>query len=304
MDAKITKERLGNFLAYDWIKMLGLAAIAVFVIILLFTTLTTRVTTGQRFSAYGYTNVSAGNDLNQMNDEFARKVFSYEILSAEGESFSTAGDYAGAIYSARRATGDGDVMFMANVFDDKGNSELQDLMRNNGLDVIAPQKFLTDVENYLKPFFTDWESGELDVKKAEQAFRNRNTGDKRFKTDAQIKIGIASEEARLRMLREDLLYVRECMQNGLFSETIVHKAGETEGTLGDPISCGFNLNSQKLSSITNLFYHVVEREDGKTVKTNENLCLIIFDNYGRDGEHKYDIISYLRYLGKTYAKEV
>lgn len=39
MDAKITKQRLGLLLSYDWIKIIGICAAAVLVWALLFTTM-------------------------------------------------------------------------------------------------------------------------------------------------------------------------------------------------------------------------------------------------------------------------
>ena len=52
MDARITKQRLGNLLSYDWLKMLIAIVIAVFLIILLFTMTATRVTNAQTFAVY------------------------------------------------------------------------------------------------------------------------------------------------------------------------------------------------------------------------------------------------------------
>lgn len=54
MDAKITKQRLGLLLSYDWIKILGICAAAVLVWALLFTTMATRATNGQSFEMYLY----------------------------------------------------------------------------------------------------------------------------------------------------------------------------------------------------------------------------------------------------------
>ena len=48
MDAKITKQRLGLLLSYDWIKIIGICAAAVLVWALLFTTMATRATTSKR----------------------------------------------------------------------------------------------------------------------------------------------------------------------------------------------------------------------------------------------------------------
>ena len=52
MDAKITKERLGLLLSYDWIKIACICIAAVAAWLLLFTSTATRPTRGQAFELY------------------------------------------------------------------------------------------------------------------------------------------------------------------------------------------------------------------------------------------------------------
>ena len=54
MDAKITKQRLGRLLSYDWIKIIALAVAAIVVWSLIFTMTATRITAAQQFSVFNY----------------------------------------------------------------------------------------------------------------------------------------------------------------------------------------------------------------------------------------------------------
>ena len=58
MDAKITKERLGLLLSYDWIKIACICIAAVAAWLLLFTSTATRPTRGQAFELYTYPGAS------------------------------------------------------------------------------------------------------------------------------------------------------------------------------------------------------------------------------------------------------
>jgi len=123
LDAKITKQRLGNLLAYDWLKIVVCIAAAVALLSIFFTMVGTTPTEAQTFEVYAYTDVGAGSDFYNMSDAFEeKKIFSYEILESNFNSFS-GNAYAGSAYTARRAAGEGTAMFVTDVtvVDDDGN---------------------------------------------------------------------------------------------------------------------------------------------------------------------------------------
>ncbi len=298
MDAKITKERLGNFLAYDWLKMLGCGALAVVLVMLVLTMSATRLLPSQKFSVYGYQDLLAGDDMSLIDDTFAKNVFSYEVFAAESESFAVAEDYSGQVFLARRSVGDGDVMFISNVYDGTNPSQLQQYAQGNGGLMEKPEAFLQQTGAYLNPFFGgDYKTGTLNEEEAEKAFRARNTGDKRFKKEAQIQEGIRLEKERLNKIRDDLLYVEECFANGLYSYTSVKVTNEAgvEEELQIAIHVG------NLKGISRMFSYTVEKE-GVKERATEQLNLMLFHNPD-DGEMRYDTVSYLSYLAKTYATQ-
>ena len=79
MDAKITKERLGLLLSYDWIKIACICIAAVAAWLLLFTSTATRPTRGQAFELYTYPGASlqVAPDLAKWQSEGA---LSFDVL--------------------------------------------------------------------------------------------------------------------------------------------------------------------------------------------------------------------------------
>ena len=112
MDARITRQRLGNLISYDWLKMLGTILAFVLVLVLLFTMTATRPRQDQEYGIYAYTDVQAGENFSDLGDALMeKKVFSYDVLTATAESFA-GNSYADSVFQARRAAGQGTVMFM------------------------------------------------------------------------------------------------------------------------------------------------------------------------------------------------
>ena len=88
MDAKITKKRLGLLLSYDWLKILGICVAAVLLWSLLFTTMATRATNGQRFEMYLYPGVRFANsvDVSSLHERDKNDVLSYDVLDVSSVS--------------------------------------------------------------------------------------------------------------------------------------------------------------------------------------------------------------------------
>ncbi len=293
MDAKITKERLGNFLSYEWIKMILAGAGAVFVVILVFTMIATRCPPARRFSVYGYYDITAGTEYSDFVSAL-QKNFSYEMLDFETENFSTAGEYKEMMLETRRSTGDGDAMFISNAYDAEGNSYLSSLIAAQPYLALDPEQFLRDCESYLNGFFGDYRTGELNEEAAKNAFLARNTGDKRFKTPEQIALGIEQEKARLLMLRDDLKGVTDALERGVISITSVTVG---EGEEQKSVKCAIHIGN--LKGVSNLYSYTEQRGE-ETVTTSETLNVVLFNNNGADGEMVYDCLSFLNLLVEKY----
>lgn len=300
MDARITKERLSNLLSYDWLKMIICAVAAILALAVFFTTVRTTPTEAQTYTVYSWTDLNTGDDAVELQDSLKKGVFSYEILKVQAESFQ-GNTYSEAAFTARRAVMEGDCMFLSDapVYEEDGTtvkepSALQDFLTRYPGIVLDTKKYFDDCEAYLNGFYGgNWKEGTLDTGKAEESFRARNTGDKRYKNQKSILAGIEDEKARIEKLREDMIFVQDCFESGLFS----HATGTDE--INGEFSCAIRVGGAGMSGITRLFNYTAERNGNKET-TSETLSLVIFDNGTHNGDMNYESVSFLRYLVKTY----
>ena len=306
MDAKITKQRLGNLLSYDWLKILAAVVAAVAVLTLLFTMIGTRPTEAQTFSVYCYNGLNAGKDYSSLESSLEnRKVFSYEILSIGAEDF-TDSKYANSLYTTRRSAGEGTVMFVADTPKNKEDGSLDESStpltrmstgfayngsneRSGFYDTVY---YMNDCKSYLEAFFGKDFTAEspLDKAKAKEHFLARNGKDKRFRSAEKKQAGIAQEEERLIQLKGDYLAVRKAFEEGKFSHI---SYTTSQGTYN------FGISVSALPSIQNLVF--TRSEDGAA--TGENAALMIFYNdRGKGNDLRFETVSFLRYLTEKYGE--
>lgn len=319
MDARITKQRLSNLISYDWLKMLVTILAFVLVLVLLFTMTATRPRKDQEFTIYAHTDLQADRTFSGLGETLKEKnVFSYDILSVTTESFS-GNSYASATFTARRAAGQGTVMFMTDnptyQKDENGN----DVLDENGERVIETESelyqfaagaidensitlgavydteyYLSLCEEYLTEFFgDDWaSSADFDgVRTIEESFA-RNNKDKRYRSDEAKAQGLEDERERLLKLREDYLAVQEAFAEGKLSHTVYQF--EEDGKTYEK-SLGINVGG--LNLLKNLVYYT----DSAGSRTTQNVNLVIlYNNYLDGNDLCFETVSFLRYLVETY----
>ena len=299
MDARITKQRLANMLSYDWLKIVGIIALAAVFFSLFFTMIGTRPTDGQKFYVYSYNGLSVGGDFTQLQEKMKEdNVFAYEILDSGSESFTANKLYGNAAFTARRAAGEGRVMFINDVRkkDENGNenSQLLNLIDNKGTPqetfgmFLDPQKFLNECKDYLSAFFGEDLSGDVNHEKVRETFMARNRKDARFRSAAKREEGVLLEEARLEKLKADYLLVRS--EEGKALSYVTYTSEVREHTIGFSMT---QLN------ITPLVYYTVEK-DGEQVQEKTDIALCLFNNGAREGDLKYETVNFLAYLLREY----
>lgn len=320
MDARITKQRLGNLLSYDWLKMLFTVAVIVVAVILLFMMTATRVTNAQTFSVYAYTDVKTGNGFNSVAGTLKnRNVLSYDILETKTESFREDDRYD--IFGLRRTTGEGTVMFVSDVrvyktdengetvLDEDGNPEigtesaLYTLAMGGAVNpdrytaavVYDTQYYFDMCEEYLAGFFGEGlTNAEPDADAVRDSFLTRNGKDKRFKTNAAREAGIAEERQRLIDLKDDYLFVMGLFEDGTYRHTVY------EGTDSDGVAytSSLGINIGKLSRISELAYYT----DGEGRALTDQLNLVIlYNNFHEANGLLYESVTFLRFLYEEYA---
>lgn len=276
--------------------MIAAAVGIIFILAILFTTISTKPTDAQCFTVYAYTDLKTGADANLLADKLqTTKTLSYETLKVEFEAFG-GNDYANEAFTARRAAGQGDVMFLSDYEETeedgtvKSASVLKTFCKNYAGVMRNTEEYFEECEEYLNGFFGDWRTGTLDEERAEQAFLSRNAKDKRFRNEAKIQEGIADEKVRLNDLRDDLRFVLECFERGLYTHTyFTPEEGEAEAV-------AIRVGGTGMSGLSRFLYHV--KADATT--TSDGVNLLIFDNNGRNGEMEYEAVTFLRYLAETY----
>ncbi len=319
MDARITKSRLGNFLSYDWLKIVAAILAVVFILIVFFTTIKTRARSEQEFIVYAYSttqSVSGGDaDMTLLSgadaDTFADTLlssgtFSYDILHTEFENLGS-DQYSETLFSARRMAGLGTVMLVSDyISPDKEPEETElgsslDILFASMTDRFAydPDEYFAECEEYLQRFFgEDWENGELNEEEAEACFLSRNEKDNRYHLASQKQQGIEDEKERLYKLREDYLFVLEhCIESGLFTYAEVTLLTED----GEETTGNYAINIGDLPALRNLVYHYVE-EGETSVQSSEDICLVILKNTDRmESDLRFETVSFMRYLYEEYG---
>lgn len=304
MDARITKQRLGNLLSYDWLKILVSVAAAVAALALFFTMVGTRPTSAQTFTVFCHAELSAGEDFNTLGDSLKNKgTFSYDILSVGTESFSK-NSSSSTVYSTRRAVGRGNVYFVPDetpkyieiggetVVDESSN----ELIYLSGGAVYNGENgkggfydtayFLEDCENYLKDFYDGDLDNELNTEKVRECFLSRNGKDKRFRSKAKKEKGVSQEQARIEQLREDYLFVKAALEEGTLSHI------DYPNAKGEAYSFGISLSELKgLGKLVNY-----------GTEGSAPVALMILRNNYKDNNLRFEAVSFLKYLVEKYYK--
>ncbi len=329
MDAKITKSRLGLLLSYDWIKILCICLAAVLVWMLLFTTLATRATNGQRFEIYTYPGVQIKNVSPSLEILHQKNALSYDVLEVTVNDLED-NSYKDTILQAHFAAGQGDVMFVADspeTYDDSGNLEslgkLQDFLlryRSNaiwlgeetfdeatlGIEYASTfPSYFADCEAYLNRFYGgDFQNGSLDRDAVRENFEARMAKDKRFKTQEQWDAGLEQEYERIENLCASYKRVREWVSNDSpddpieLRKSLVPIDRNNDGAIekGEWYEGTFAFD---LGNIQNISQFAVN-ETGESA-TGEDLCMCVLQT-GSSGENdlRYEPFTFLTYLVDTY----
>ena len=335
MDAKITKKRLGHQLSYDWIKIAGTCILAVVLLLVLFTTIATRPTAGQTFDFYTFYNVFFHSDeLGTLDDLKRGGALSFDIQQLNTYEVTSTG-YEEMVLSTRFAAGEGDVLVAADVGDvyaEDGSGALTDLsglkeflytyrgncmwLGTDGQPLNDPQygavgsNYFADCAAYLDGYFpgagysaavakgaADLDtSAALDEKAAEAGFRSRMKGDKRFKTEEQIKEGIKDEYDRLVNLRAAFVKVWNSVQtDGAIRVNEMTFSVDTNGDgTAETYNWSYSFDISGLENIHNLLYYGA---DGS--RAGLNLC-VVRNGSSSEEELRYEPFTLLAYFVNEY----
>lgn len=328
MDAKITKQRLGQMLSYDWMKIILSIVGGILIWSLVFTTTSTRIIPSQSFGIFNYLGSTVTTKFSDYTDNTS--LFSYEVIEVSAQDVNTAGDeYAFTLMEARLTTDEADVMFVADIdggyieYSENGETKtatyLEDfLYRYNSYsyqldDSADGQKgYLSQMKDYLDGYYHgDYLNGELDRAKIESDFKARATKnkDKRYKTEEQIKNGVNGEVERIQLYRQSLIDFYEYLEKGyiaLTEETLYFTDSNNQPvTVTGCFSVNLCPNEATMGDLKNLvYYRVTDEETEQTKSTALNMNLVLIHDIETEPGFEFERLGFVTHLVKTYCSEL
>jgi hypothetical protein len=212
MDNRITKRRLSDFLAYEWILIIIVAVVAMVVWELAYTIGSVRLTPGQQFKFY-YDQSLSSSGMGKLFSVLDDDVFSYDVLSLDSEALTS--EYN--VLSIRLSVQEGDIVVTdcKEPAEDATNKTIRAKTIVDNMYGYSYQKMLGDAKTYLRDEFLkdSLKTGDdaaqkelakvydnLDEDKIDAHFRKRMIKDNRFRTEVQKKEGVELEKARIKKL--------------------------------------------------------------------------------------------------------
>ena len=301
MDNKLTKKRLSDFLAYEWILTLIVAVAAIVLWELVYTVSAVRLTTGQSFKYYFDENVSSLGDgafYTMLSDD----VFSYDVKELSSEQLTSKYN----VLSTRLSVYEGDVIFTDTVENESQPVRAKTLADSYGYNY---ERLLSDAEEYVSQFYTD---GKLDDGKIQAHFNERAR--KRVYKNAlkSGEISVADEIRRIEKLEKEIADFKKLLSNdkdGLFFRYTRYE--QTLASVDDKNKASYEklFNAEKENGRENAVYglNLGALTGGKTdvtkfVKLNgengsaENVTLLVFDFKDEQPDLQYEVISFINAL--------
>lgn len=216
MDNKITRSRLSNLMSYEWIMLLVIFLVGIFVFEFFFAFFGVRLTTGQTFKYFYDLNVDNSLESGLMDALFVEnKTFSYDVILIEGEAINAETN----LLVTRLKVQDGDVIITETIPEGKsGEERAKSLVDTADVPVYDFNDMLKDGREYLKTFLKDeftslspeiqdekvQNKDNLSTDKIDSAFLLRMKKDNRFRTDVQKEEGKKYERERIFHLVSEL----------------------------------------------------------------------------------------------------
>ncbi|MBR2023553.1 MAG: hypothetical protein IJ996_03455 [Clostridia bacterium] len=323
MDAKITKQRIGRMLSYDWIKIVAVIAAVILGWSLVFTTTATRIQPWQEFTVFSYSSNVPLDDgyYTRQQGILQDGVFSYETIETHTYDLSTQKDMAHTMLQTRLSTNEGDVLFLPNAPDATNPVEkdeqttyprtyVQAMLSSYPSNFFDIEKYLQGMDEYLDEYYGgDHTTGTLDEDKVKQAFLDRVKAnkDKRFKTEKQKQAGALDEVERIRKYKTAYDEFTGFLQDGIVTletvtavnpdGTVIKNETTDEPALEGKFALNLCPDVTTMGKLSNWYSYVDETVE-KPAMTSKNMCVMFFDMYDVDDSYEYESLVYVTYIIK------
>ena len=332
MDITINGSRFKNLLSYDWIKILVSIVAGIIVWSLLFSSLGTRLTTGQEFVFHIYENVytvgSNERNAEMLVDAKKKNLISYDVLKFSVNPVTSGGQYSASyMLSLKMSTYEGDVMIISD-----GRAETEDKEKKSDLTSIINNRYLCDMETLLKSARAYCVNNGFVVEKLGGSYvfnedaikeyflntriKGKGKGNyrKTYRTAKQKEKGVELEIARIKQLYKNYLYVSAAIQAGkdagadflwygeLYTYDENNKVIEDKTEIRPYGIDLYKLNQPFLGQegVPNVEDTWFTYANGKP--TAEGLVVCVFDFRTQQVDLQYETLGFLRYIIQTYGR--
>lgn len=322
MDNKITKSRLSNLFAYEWIIMIIVIVSAVIGLELVFSMTAARTSVGQQFTYFYDETIYGGNDRAFKNLLVEKKTFSYDVLEVNSETLQSKYN----TMQLRLSVDNGDILIT-----DISEMEYEGVKVRRA-NIIADRNpiysmddLLRDAKAYIRPFVNDFDTADLyapslNLTAIERNFNARMKKDNRYRFDELAKKeGLNLEIARIKDLCrqvadfEKLFEIDDSLpdEEKLFysyrryAETysIVKDEEEKEeykNKLAKEVEKRYALRVDRLSSTTGKqntseFFRKIE------ATTSKDVVIMAFNFKGAQPDLQYETISFINTVVRSFS---
>lgn len=325
MNSRITKKRLFDNLAYDWIKIIILVIAVVLVWELAFTIGSPRATVGQQYEllVYGknFYAINAGSILNEASEQ---GYFSYDVLDFMSRDLTD--ETYGTVMQAIFSIGECDSIIVDNSEQDveNNNSCFYSLVDNYGSNICDIDELINNGKYYcVSNGMVELVDGEyrLNDDKIYNHFVSRMKKDPRFKNQEKIDAGFEKEKLRIKTLWNNASKIEQVLQKNTqlranykrYTQTLNNKEDiksnyleQYESAFEKEKECTYGINLGFLTGgkqdITSVLKRSVTDEKGEVISENANdIILCIFDFTSLQPYLQYENLGLISYFIENYS---
>lgn len=233
MDNKITKTRLSNFLAYEWIMIIIAALAAIVLWEFVYGITSVKATVGQQFKIYYDQGMAYTSDrLIDLTEK--DKTFSYDVLEVDVEELIAESN----VLTTRLSIYEGDVIISNGIEAEDGSVRAKAVVDTTSIYTL--EGMASDAKAYLRTFLKDQDAADgaelnyenLDGEIIEEHFLERMDGDNRFRKADQKADGIEKEKERIEKLCKDtadfIYFLENAPEEAFFRYTKFEQSADEE----------------------------------------------------------------------------
>lgn len=204
MNNKITKKRLNEMLAYDWLKILAFAVGLILLWQVVFNVFSVKISTGEQFKYFYDNGIDATGNGTLLYVLAEDETFSPFMQKIESEDLTSNDE----TFRSRLAVQDADMIFTS-ITDVEGQNRANVIIDLVDYSVYDFDTLYSDAYAYLATFLKEEGLDALDYnnlseEKIENHFSVRLKGDNRFRSSEEIAQGKEWEKARIKKLCSEL----------------------------------------------------------------------------------------------------